>query len=134
MHPRKIVRDEVKQLLEQHLDVPVFACRARELPPKTPSAVALYVTSETLQRQDDRARAPVSRAMNLAIIVLTEGEDEEATDASDELCRAIEFLISDSYTHAAPVSSSVQYDGNSKRVKVVADLNYAVEIIDNMGA
>lgn len=134
MHPRNTIRNELKAIIEGVVNVPVFASRARDLPPNTRGAVVVYVGRESLRRLDERPGAPVARQMVAEIVVLVEGTDEAGSEVADEISRSIEVAISKDYAHAAPVSAEVSYNADSKRVKTLVITSYSIEIQDAMEA
>lgn len=135
IHPRTKLREDVKATLESHLGVPVFASRARDLPPRTPRAVLVYVADEKLQQESPGTpRAPVSRKMQLEILTLCEGDDEEVSQAADQICRTVELAMNEDHPSAALTGSQVRYDGQSRTTRTIVVTTYLVDKLDEMEA
>lgn len=134
-HPRTQLREDVKATLESVVGVPVFASRARDLPPRTPRAVLVYVADEKISPESaGTPYAPINRKSQLEILTLCEGDDEDVSAAADQICRTIELAMNERHPDAALTGSQIRYDGNSRTVKTIIVTTYMVAELDTMEA
>lgn len=135
MHPRQILRDELKTALEAALNgVPVLVSRARALKPGEDSAVLVYVMRETIARPPatkGRAGGPIQRQMTVEIVAMCDGKDGEVVDQLDDLCRAIELKLSER-ADLTFQGTTTEVDGSAQSVRAVTAMTYLAEKFDNL--
>lgn len=135
MHPRQLLRNDLKTLLEAALPgVPVLVSRARALKPGEDSAVLVYVMRENISRPPatkGRAGGPIQRQMTVEIVAMCDGRDGEVVDQLDDLCRTIELTLS-ARADLTFQSTTTEVDGSAQSVRAVTAMTYLAEKFDNL--
>lgn len=135
MHPRQLLRNDLKALLEAALPgVPVLVSRARALKPGEDFAVLVYVMRETIAcppATKGRAGGPIQRQMTVEIVAMCDGKDGEVVDQLDDLCREIELTLS-ARADLTFQSTTTEVDGSAQSVRAVTAMTYTAEKFDNM--